>query len=329
MDRQPCGIAYREEGCRDQGIRTVETRHEQRHRIQPMADKVKITPFSLDIPWKGSIGLIMNDDSFQDGVSMDETVKTEKRGAVLEIVLHRPDRLNAMNRALFEGLDRAFDDASDHEIRSVLIRGEGRAFSVGGDIQVMAGFANRNEGIPPSLPALLQQIIEKIRLLEKPVLAMVHGACAGAALSLVLACDLAIASEECRLNLAFARIGLSPDGGATYFLPRHIGMKRATEIFMTGRTITAPEALDLGLIHRVVSKEDLLEEGRGLAQRLSLGPTAAFARMKKLMHKAFENSLHDQLALEAESIVESSQTKDFRSGVNAFLKKEPPSFVGE
>ena len=148
-------------------------------------------------------------------------------------------------------------------------------------------------------------------------------------MSLVLACDLAVASDDAKFNLAYVGIGLSPDGGSTFFLPRHLGLKKATEIFMMPRNISAEEALELGLINRVVPATDLLEESRAFAEKLAGGATIAFGHIKQLVRDSFRNNLHDQLILESDFVCASSQTEDFQAGVAAFLEKKPPKFTGK
>lgn len=260
---------------------------------------------------------------------MTTPIKTEINGPVLEIILNRPEQRNAMTIELFDAFETALSRAEKPDVRAVLVRGEGKAFCVGGDIRVFAEVAGRGDFIPEAAPDHLHRSIERIRAMEKPVLAVVHGPCAGAGLSLVLACDLAVAAEDSKFNLAYVGIGLSPDGGSTYFLPRHVGMKRATEIFMTGGTMTAAEALALGLVNRVTPAEDVLEQGRAMAQILSMGPTLAYARLKKLMNVTFDNSIAEQLALESKFFSASSKTEDFREGVAAFLGKRAPEFQGK
>lgn len=257
-----------------------------------------------------------------------KTVLTEKNDAVLEIIFNKPENRNAMEMDFFRDFKLALAEAKKPEFRAVLIRGEGPAFSVGGDIRSFRARLEKGEGIPEAAPDALHELIQTIRTLEKPVLACAHGACAGAGLSLTLACDLAIAAESTKFNLAYAGIGLSPDGGSTYFLPRHLGLKRATEIFMTGRTMAAQEVLELGLVNRVVPDTELLSEARNFAAMLSIGPTAAFGRIKKLLLKTFDNDLGQQLALESKLFSESSFTEDFKNGVKAFLAKEMPVYQG-
>ncbi len=260
---------------------------------------------------------------------MEPAVKTEKVGAVLEIIMNRADRLNAMNMDLIEGLYQAVEKGFDPEVRAVLLRGEGRGFCAGGDIREFAKLLGTKQGVPHEMPDRLHQMIERIRALPKPVIAVVHGPCAGAGLSLALACDLAIVSEESKFNLAYVGIGLSPDGSSSYFLPRHVGMKKALEIFLTGKNMTAQEVLELGLVNRVVPAAEVLEQGRQMAQMLAMGPTASYAKVKQLVNASFGNTLHTQLNLETELICKSSETEDFRSGITAFLEKRMPEFQGK
>lgn len=259
---------------------------------------------------------------------MDSLIKTQKNGAVFEITLNRPERLNALTMDLFTELNTALDAAAAEDISCVVFRGEGKVFCVGGDIKVFADVANSGQKIPEAAPDLLHEAIIKMRSLAKPILTLVHGACAGAGISLALASDLVMAAAETKFNLAYVGIGLSPDGGSTYFLPRHLGAKKAMEIFLTGMTFSAQEALDMGLINRVVDPGDLFEQGQAMAQMLAMGPTVAFARLKKMINQTFDNTLGEQLKLESQCFSECSATEDFKSGVNAFLAKQPPVFQG-
>lgn len=256
-------------------------------------------------------------------------VKFEANGAVFEIILNRPNRLNAMNMEFFHEFTKILDQAAAPEFRAVIVRGEGKLFCVGGDIQIFAEVAKSGMIIPESAPDLLHESITKIRNLQKPVIAVVHGACAGAGLSLALACDLVIAAAGTRFNLAYVGIGLSPDGGSTHFLPRHVGLKKAMEIFLTGKTFMAEEALEMGIINRIVDATEVLEQGRMMAQMLAMGPTQAYGRLKKLLGQTFDNTLEQQLRQESIHFSASSATADFRAGVNGFLKKEQPVFEGK
>ncbi len=259
---------------------------------------------------------------------MADVVLFEQNGAVGEIILNRPEQMNAMNLELIEGLGAAVKKAEDPSIRAVVLRGNGRCFCAGGDIKAFHGFLQEGKSIPPEMPDKLHEMIEGLRDLEKPVLASVHAAAAGAGTALVLACDLVIAAQDAIFNLAYGRIGLTPDGSSTYFLPRHLGMKKAMELFLTMPTLKAEQARELGLINWVVPSLELKEKTQAIAGQLAGGPTQAFGRLKKLMKATYENDLHDQLALETHLICSSSMTEDFREGIQSFLEKRAPQFHG-
>jgi 2-(1,2-epoxy-1,2-dihydrophenyl)acetyl-CoA isomerase len=259
---------------------------------------------------------------------MTQAVLYEAKGAVAHVTLNRPEQMNAMNIDLIDGLAVAMEKARAPEIRAVVLKANGRCFCAGGDIRAFNQFIDQGTTIPEAMPDRLHEMVETMRNLEKPILASVHGAAAGAGAPLALACDLVIASEDAIFNFAYARIGLSPDGSSTYFLPRHVGMKKAAEIFMMLPTYAAKEAMDLGLINWVVPSSDLASKTDSIAQQLSQGPTAAFGRLKKLLNATYDNTLHDQLALETRHICDSSTTADFREGIKAFLSKKTPKFVG-
>jgi 2-(1,2-epoxy-1,2-dihydrophenyl)acetyl-CoA isomerase len=260
---------------------------------------------------------------------MEQAVLFEKKGAIGEIVLNRTEQMNAMNFALIEGIAAAVKECRDPSIRAVVLRGNGRCFCAGGDIKAFNQMIDEGKTIPPEMPDKLHAMVEELRNLEKPVLASVHAAAAGAGTPLALACDLVIASDDAIFNMAYARIGLTADGSSTYFLPRHVGMKKAFEILLTIPTLKAKEAQELGLINWVVPAAELVERTQAIAQQLAAGPTKVFAKTKKLLNASYHNNLHDQLALETAMICESSQTADFREGIKAFLGKKTPTFVGK
>lgn len=259
---------------------------------------------------------------------MADAVLFEKKGAVGEIVLNRPEHLNAMNLELIDGLFDAVRKCKDPSVRAVVLRANGRCFCAGGDIKAFHQRLEKGQGIIPEMPDHLHAMVEDLRGLEKPVLASIHGAAAGAGSPLAISCDLVIAADDAVFNFAYARIGLSPDGSSTFFLPRHVGMKKAMELFLTIPTLSAKEAQELGLVNWVVPAAELKERTESIATQLAQGPTAAFGRVKKLMAATYENTLHDQLALETRMICDSSQTEDFREGIKSFLEKRMPEFQG-
>ncbi len=260
---------------------------------------------------------------------MNNAVLFEKKDSIGEIILNRPEQLNAMNLDLIDGLAAAVKKCQDPAIRAVVLRANGKYFCAGGDIKAFGQLVKENRTLPPEMPDHLHAMVEDLRALEKPVIASIQGAAAGAGTPLALGCDLVIASEDAFFNCAYVRIGLSPDGSSTYFLPRHVGMKKAMEIFLTVPTLKAKEAQELGLINWVVPSSELVERTQMIAAQLAMGPTAAFARVKKLLGASYHNSLHDQLALETKLICDSSHTADFREGIQSFLEKRMPNFQGK
>ncbi|MEM9455857.1 MAG: enoyl-CoA hydratase-related protein [Myxococcota bacterium] len=258
---------------------------------------------------------------------MTETVETVRHGAVFQILLNRPERINALGPELVAGLVAALEQAQNPEIRAVALRGKGPGFCAGGDIKEF-GAALDHDGLDASMLEGLHRCVETIQALPKPVVALVHGPCAGAGVSLMLACDLAIASMEATFNLAYLGIGLSPDGGSTYFVPRHVGRKKAFELFASARTFGVHEALDLGLINRFVPTGELPKAGRDLLMGLAAGPTAALGRLKHLLHQSFDHDLRGQLGAEAQQVEASAKTRDFAEGVAAFIEKRKPIFEG-
>lgn len=259
----------------------------------------------------------------------NDAVLFAQEGPIATVTLNRPEHLNAMNSDLIEGLAVAFERCRGEGVRAVVLKGSGRAFCAGGDIKKFNEFLEQGKTIPEAMPDRLHDMVETLRNLEKPVLASVHGAAAGAGAPLAIACDLVVAAEDAAFNFAYARIGLSPDGSSTYFLPRHVGMKKAAEIFLMIPTYSAAEAKELGLVNWVVPASELAAKTAEIAGRLAKGPTKAYGRLKKLLNATYDNTLHDQLALETKLICESSATEDFKEGIRSFLGKKAPEFRGE
>lgn len=261
-----------------------------------------------------------------------ETVDYGFDGRVAIITLDRPDALNALSLQLTVDLLAACGKAIEDGARAVVLTGRGRAFCSGGDLREMRSMWEREGRIEAFLEdplAALHGVIKLIREAPIPFVAAVNGVCAGAGTNFALACDLIVADETATFNEAFVRIGLSPDCGGTYFLPRAIGEKLAAELFMLGGTIDAVRALQIGMINRVVAAEALIDEARSIADKLAAGPTGSIGRIKRMLNSTFSNDLDAQLALEHECQIDSGRSNDFREGVTAFFEKRPPAFTGK
>jgi len=259
-----------------------------------------------------------------------ETILFDVEENVATVTMNRPEAMNAINMQLGEELVDAMTRCrSDANVRAVVLKGAGRAFCAGGDLKAFSEFLQADPVTAfRTFASKLHVGIVEVRHMEKPVIAQVHGVAAGAGMSLALACDLTIAAESARFIMAYRRVGLSPDGSSTYFIPRLVGPKKALEIFYMGDPIAAPEAERLGLINRVVPDADLEEETRAFARRLAQGPTLALGRAKELVYRSLGETLETQLEHERDFIALSSTTEDFMEGVQAFIQKREPKFRG-
>jgi 2-(1,2-epoxy-1,2-dihydrophenyl)acetyl-CoA isomerase len=254
-----------------------------------------------------------------------DEVLTSRDGAVLTITLNRPDVYNAINRALHEGLAAALAEAADPAVRAVVITGAGRGFCSGQDLRE---FQELPGGVGQALEETYHPNIREIRALEKPVIAAVNGACAGAGLSLACACDVRIASSDASFVPGFIGIGLIPDAGGTWFVHRLLGFARAFEWMVSNRRLSADDALDWGLVSEVVERSGFESRTAELGAWYASLPTRGVAMTKQLFEHAFSASLEHQLELEAELQQAATQTEDFAEGVQAFLEKRPAEFKG-
>ena len=259
-----------------------------------------------------------------------ETVTLERRGGELRITLNRPDSMNAWDRQLgAELLEAVREAAADDAVRAVVVTGAGRAFSSGADLR--AGFEPTPEGHPDVQTVLHERyhpIIRGLREIPKPVLAAVNGPAVGIGCSLALACDLIVARESAYFLLAFVNIGLVPDGGSSLLVPERVGLARAAEMAMLGERVGARQALEWGLINRVVADDDFEDAVDELAARLAAGPTRAYAGIKRQLNAWLFARMDDQLDLEASIQQQSAASGDFQEGVRAFLEKRPAAFEG-
>lgn len=263
----------------------------------------------------------------------DQQVLTDFNEGVAVLTLNRPTALNALTAAMMEALIAAADWCErDSAVRCVVIRGAGEHFMAGGDVKTFHQSLARDRDAylrsRESQVVAVHQLIYQLRRMPKPVLASVKGAAAGFGLSLVLAADLAIASDDAVFTLAYRHIGLSADGGATYFLPRLVGERRALELALLGERFTAETAKHLGIVNWVTPSATLQEETATLARRLADGPTVALGLVKRLIRSSLDHSWDEQSHREAESLAVAAATEDHLEGVSAFVEKRKPVFTG-
>ena len=268
--------------------------------------------------------------------SSSSSILVEVDGPVCQVVMNRPESLNALDLELMETMGSVMRDISnDDSIRCVVLFGAGDNFMAGGDIK---HFGARLEAVPDrtafryEIKAMINGFHETVfhmRAMPKPIIAGVRGAVAGAGVSIMLACDLVVATESSFFTLAYCHLGTSPDGGSTFSLPRVTGMKRAMEIALLGDRFDAATAQSWGLINRVVVDEELESETETLAARLATGPTHAYARTKALMNESLSNTLNQQLDAETAAFADCAVSDDFSEGVAAFNAKRKPDFKGK
>lgn len=247
---------------------------------------------------------------------------------VCELKLNRPSVYNSFNQAMAFSLQKALDEAElNEEVRAIVITGEGKAFCAGQDLA---------EAMDPEGPALqsivkdhYNPIIERIRAIEKPIIAAVNGVAAGAGANIALACDITIAKKSASFIQAFSKIGLIPDSGGTFFLPRIVGSQKALALMMTGDKISAEQADAMNMIYKAVEDDAFEAEVKSFSETIAALPTRGLGLTKKAVNASFNNTLTQQLALEEELQTEAGQTYDFREGVNAFLEKRKPEFKGK
>ena len=247
---------------------------------------------------------------------------------VAVITLNRPDKLNAFNREMAILLQQQLDECAHlQEVRCVYITGAGKGFSAGQDLA---------EVVAPDGPTMTQilsehynPIIDRIRKMPKPVLAAVNGVAAGAGANIALCCDIVVASENASFIQAFSKLGLIPDSGGTYFLPRLIGWQKASALAMLGDKISAAEAERMGMIYKVIAGEGFGSATLQLAQQLAQMPTYGLGLIKQALNQSFTNNYEQQLALEDKLQQEAATSEDFKEGVNAFLEKRAPVFTGK
>lgn len=261
---------------------------------------------------------------------MSDSIVTEQDGGVLLIRLNRPDVYNSFDEEMGAALLEAIEQASDPAVRSVAITGTGKAFCAGEDLRALSDHYEKGEA--PDLGDILRRryipAVEGIMALEKPVVAGINGAAAGAGVSLALACDYRVMAEEASLVLAFVNAGLIPDAGATWLLPKYLGVGRALALAMTGDKVPAAMAREWGLVNETVPAAELATALGDVAQTFATGPTLAYAEMKRLIWRASGGYLSKHLEEEAAAQTRSGRTEDHLEGVRAFLQKREARFEG-
>ena len=246
---------------------------------------------------------------------------------VAVITLNRPDKLNSFDNSMGANFQTALDHCLDNdEIRCVLLTGEGRGFCAGQDLEeAISGVSDIEEHVENKY----NPIVRKIRALEKPVIAAVNGVAAGAGANLAFCCDIVVVAEGATFIQSFVNIGLIPDTGGTYFLPRLVGLHRASVMMMLGEKMTAEEAKDLGLVYKVFPDGELMNGAVALAERMAKMPTRGIGLTKKALNYSLRNTMNEQLAVERDLQGIAGRTSDNAEGINAFLEKRKPVFRGE
>jgi 2-(1,2-epoxy-1,2-dihydrophenyl)acetyl-CoA isomerase len=256
------------------------------------------------------------------------SILTEEKNNVLVVTLNRPEKLNCFNREMALQLITVLDKAeNNNNIRAIIITGMGKAFCAGQDL---------SEAIDPNGPGIKKivgehynPIILKIRSIEKPIIGVINGVAAGAGANIALACDIIYASKSASFIQAFSKIGLIPDSGGTYTLPRLVGFNLASALMISGDKLSADDAKNFGIVYKVFDDENLMELSIASAIKIAAMPTKAIGLTKRLLNKTYSNSLEQQLLLEKKLQIEAANTSDYKEGVNAFLEKRSPYFKGE
>ncbi len=259
-----------------------------------------------------------------------ETVLFDVADSVATIVMNRPEAANALNLTMARELaEIAIRCDEDDDIRAVVITGVGRFFSSGGDIASFGAAGDDAPGLIKEMTMYFHAAVSRFNRMNPPVVGAVNGVAAGAGFSFAMSCDLIVAADSAVFVSAYTAAGLSPDGSASYFLPRQIGMKRFAELMLLNRRLTAQEAHEWGMITRVVPDGEALDAAQDIARQLAAGPTLAYGAVKHLLHETLGSSLETQMELEARTIADMARSADGKEGIEAFLNKRKPEFRGK
>ncbi len=247
---------------------------------------------------------------------------------IATVTLNRPETFNSFNREMALLLQKTLDDCQvNDEVRAIILTGNGKAFCAGQDLNEVTS-PELNPGFRKILEEHYNPIIERIRAIEKPIIAAVNGVAAGAGANIALACDIVVATEGARFIQAFSKIGLIPDSAGTFFLPRLIGFQKASALMMLGDKVSAKDAEKLGMLYKVFDTETFEEQVNKLATQLAHMPTKALGLTKRLLNQSMTNNLDQQLAMESDLQIEAAESEDYAEGVNAFIQKRKPVFKG-
>lgn len=258
-----------------------------------------------------------------------QTLNFDVDSGVATITLNRPEAMNAMSPAMAKELHEvALQIDANNSVRAVILTGTGKAFCAGGDLGAFVAAGEQARTLILQMTGDLHLALSRLSRNRAPVIAAVNGTAAGAGFSLAMAADLAIAEEQAVFTMAYTNAGLSPDGSSTYFMPRKIGDRRTRELMLTNRLLTAPEALDWGVVNQVVEGGGALAAARVMATGMAQGPTEAYAQVKRLLDSSFSQSLETQMELEARAIADQVASVDGQEGMLAFVEKRKPQFRG-
>ena len=259
-----------------------------------------------------------------------ETLDFSISNNIATITLNRPENANALNPVMAKELsDVAIECDENKDVRAVIIEGSGKMFCAGGDLKAFSDAGDSAPAVIKQMAGDLHIAISRFSRMNAPTIARVNGTAAGAGFSIAISADFVISTESSKFVMAYTNAGLSPDGSSTYFLPRPIGDRRARELMLTNRVLSADEALEWGLINKIVDEENLAAITRELAEKFANGPTLAYGKVKALLNDSFANGLETQMELETRAISDMARSSDGREGIQAFLNKRKPEFKGE